>query len=528
MKKVFFILAAGSLIALTLWFFYGRENQLVACENQDLAIEDTLQTISLLPDTSYESINELIYQIDVFDTITSGELSSFEDLYADIPGILTFRGSPTRKTPFYGEIENKPSKVTVEWVFTTDYDAVQTDFGVWGGGTGWTGQPLYIPYSDSLKNTFLEKSPGLTTAFSGEEIIIGSLAGYVYFIDYQTGKASRQSINVHNPIKGTPSLDPSFNGNLYVGQGIPREKPFGALVINLYSHKQVQFFPEDKNAWRGWGAYDSSPIAVGEFLFRCGENGTVYKFLREEQGLKLHSTLRYKVKGKNAPGIESSPAIYKNYGYITDNHGNIICFNLNTLQPVWRYNNYDDTDGSPVVEVENDIPFIYTGCEIDKQGTEGQSHFVKLNGLTGEKIWEQKISGKRKKDGEKWSDGGMFSTPLIGMKDCDSMIFSNFCIHTATNKADLIAFNKYNGNIIYRTALKQYAWSSPIAICNKNDEMFIFTGDIDGAIYLIQGKTGEIILRQPVGNNFEGSPIIIGNSVVVGSRGREIYKLKIE
>jgi outer membrane protein assembly factor BamB len=333
---------------------------------------------------------------------------------------------------------------------------------------------------------------------------------------------------VHNPIKGTPSFDPSFNGNLYVGQGIPREKPFGQVLLNLFSHKQTQFFPEDKAAWRGWGADDSSPVVVDKFLFWCGENGTVYKFLRDEQNLIKHSTLRYKVDGKNAPGIESSPAIYKNYGYLTDNHGNIICFNLNTLNPVWYYDNHDDTDASPVVEETDGVPFVYTGCEIDKQGTEGQSYFVKLNGLTGEKVWEQKISGKRRKDGEKWFDGGMFATPLVGIMDCDSMIFSNFCINTPAYRGEFIAFNKNTGDIIYRTILNQYAWSSPVAVCNKNNEMFIFTADTDGNIYLIQGKTGEIVLKQKIGTNFESSPIIVGNSVIMGSRGREIYKLSIE
>jgi outer membrane protein assembly factor BamB len=226
--------------------------------------------------------------------------------------------------------------------------------------------------------------------------------------------------------------------------------------------------------------------------------------------------------------MESSPAIYKNYGYLSDNHGNIICFNLNTLKPVWHYDNHDDTDASPVVEEENGIPVVYVACEIDKQGSEGFSYFTKLNGLTGEKIWEQKISGKRKQIREKWFDGGVFATPLIGIKDCDSMIFTNFCIYGTGLKGEFIAFNKNTGEIIYRTQLKQYAWSSPVAFCNKNGEMIVFTADTGGNIYLIHGKTGEIILSQKIGNNFESSPIVIQNSVVLGSRGREIYKLKIE
>ena len=495
-------------------------------ERHVLSMQDSVP--SFLPDTVYASVNSLIYQIDHFNDSVSGSLSSLNDLYTDCNGILNFRGSPSNTMPFYGEIAERPTKIYVEWVFRTDYGPQKTLFGIWGGGTGWTGQPLYISWPDSIKNAFLAQSTGLTDSFTGEEVIVASLCGKVYFIDWQTGKPSRQAIDVQNPVKGTPSLDPSLNGNLYVGHGIPRSRSFGKAVINLFLHQQTQFFDEDKMAWRRWGAYDSSPIAVDRFLFWCGENGTVYKYLRDEPLITIHSTLRYRVKGKSAPGMESTPAVYKDYGYLTDNHGNIICFNLHTLQPVWVYDNHDDTDASPVVAEENGMPVVYTGCEIDKQGKEGVSYFVKLNGLTGEQIWEQKISGKRLNRKKDWSDGGMFATPLLGIGDCDSLIFCNFCIHQSALKGEFIAFNKYTGHLAYRIQLKHYAWSSPVGFLSEKGEMIVFTADAIGNIYLIQGNTGEILLTQKVGNNFESSPVAIGNRVVIGSRGREIYKLCIE
>ena len=59
------------------------------------------------------------------------------------------------------------------------------------------------------------------------------------------------------------------------------------------------------------------------------------------------------------------------------------------------------------------------------------------------------------------------------------------------------------------------------------DEMFVFTADTQGRVYLIDGRTGEIILSRKIGENFEASPIAVGNSVVIGSRGRKIFKLSI-
>ena len=81
--------------------------------------------------------------------------------------------------------------------------------------------------------------------------------------------------------------------------------------------------------------------------------------------------------------------------------------------------------------------------------------------------------------------------------------------------------------MVYRIPLRYYAWSSPIAFYNENHEMFIFTGDTSGYIYLIDAETGKILFKKWVGNNFESSPVVIDNHVVVGSRGQEIYKFEI-
>jgi hypothetical protein len=57
--------------------------------------------------------------------------------------------------------------------------------------------------------------------------------------------------------------------------------------------------------------------------------------------------------------------------------------------------------------------------------------------------------------------------------------------------------------------------------------MFVLTGDTHGYIYLFDGKTGEKLFSQLIGINFESSPVVVGNCVVLGSRGNKIYKLKV-
>lgn len=526
MRKTFFY--AGILFSLICLCACGSAGSSQSGSQDSVFVKiDSLENVNLPPhpDTTYASVKNLkVVKVDTFLKNVPGKLENYDNQYDNVDGILTFRGAPSRETPFSGKVKGTPSTVKVEWVFNTGAGMT----GRWGGGSGWTGQPLYVNWSDEqLKRIKTEAAQYVTPALSNKEIIVGSLAGKVFFIDYETGKASRQAYNIGNPIKGTASIHPSLNGNIFVGQGINSTRPFGAIIFNLYNHKEVSFFKEDRNAWRAWGAYDSSPIAVGQFVFRPGENGTLYKLYCKGDSVKLHSTLRFRSANGNAAGMESSIAIHRNYGYIADSDGNILCINLDNLNVVWHYRNHDDTDATIVVAEENGVPYLYTGCEIDSQGANGYSWFTKINGLNGEMVWSTQIDG-RCINGEKKVEGGMFSTPLIGHGDCEGMIFSHFVTHKTGQPGEFVAFDRKTGKTIYRVTLKNYSWSSPIAVFNEKNELFIFTGDVVGNVYLLRGKSGEILHTSHVGNNFESSPIIIGNKVVCGSRGAEIYKMSIE
>ena len=487
---------------------------------------DTASAQCDLPDTTYTSAKGIEYQIEILDTLADANLRSHRDLYADAPGIFTFRGSPRRDMPYAGKLDSVPSLIEVAWTFRTDFDSRQTDYGIWGGGSGWTGQPVFVEWSDSLMDMQRERSTKLTAQFSNREIIVGSLCGNVYFIDFATGKASREALIGKNPIKGSISLDPRLNGNLYVGQGIPSEGAIGAVVYNIFDHKQLDYFGRDNKAWRRWGAYDASAIVVDDFVIRPGENGTIYKLATTENSVSMQSKMRYRKSGI-APGIESSPAVYKNYLFTSDNRGNILCTNINTLKPVWCFSNADDTDATIIVAEEDGEVVLYAGSAVDKQTSPGYCHFTKLNALTGEVIWQNKIACRKMGDSTKTIEGGMFSTPLLGHGDCEGLIFTNICGMGTSDTGTFVAINRKSGKVVYSTRLAHYSWSSPVALYTADEKMYIFTGDVIGNAYLIEASTGRIIFKQRLANNFESSPVVIDNYVCVGSRGREIHMFRI-
>lgn len=480
-----------------------------------------------LPDTMYASANVVQYVVEQEDSLAH-PLRDLDDRYQKANGIFVFRGNLLRNADYVGRVKGIPSQVEIAWEFETASDNTQTKFGVWGGGSGWTGQPLYVQWSEEQMADFRKQSPGLTADFGREEIMVGSLCGKGYFINYETGKASRQPLDLGNVVKGTMSLDPELM-NLYVGQGVPRQPgPFGCQVFDLQKHERTFFFGPDPKAWRGWNAFDSNAIVAGGYLFWCGENGSVYKYERSQGSLQRVAVMRYRVSGM-APGIESSLCVYRNYGYFSDNRGNVICINLNTMRPVWHYDNHDDSDGTMVCREENGTPYLYTACEVDKQGEAGVCHFIKLNGLNGECVWEQNIACHRVNLQNKTLDGGMYASPLMGSGDCKDMIFANICRNGAAKTVgELTAFSTKDGQILYTVPYGQFAWSSPIAFYNEKNELFIFAGDASGVVRIIRGKTGEVLCKLVVGYNFESSPIAIGNTAVVGARGNKIYKFVIK
>lgn len=503
------IIHIGSLALFLTAFFSCNANKTES--NKDMIDSDSIANEPLfnLPDTCYASAEKVKYRIDSADSLDHPLIEDTLDRYAQ-QDVCTFRMNPMRNADFGGHVTGIPDTIEVAWRFDTGYDFRETVVGSFGGGTGWTGQPLYIK--------------------SKNQIIIGSLCAKAYFLDYETGKEMAPAISTHNPIKGTPSLDLEMN-NLYIGQGVPSEQPFGHITIDLTSHKETFSMGRDPKAQRGWGAYDPSAIIVGGYLFWPGENGTLYKFKRKPGGLELVSALRYTVNGI-APGMENSLCVYRNYGYTGDNRGNIICVNLNTMKPVWWYDNHDDIDATPVCEVENGIPYVYIGCEVDKRTDLNKAHLVKLNGLTGEPVWEQVLDCHQLVLGKKHLDGGFYGTPLLGVGDSKDMLFDNVCRNggdgRGSGSGQFIAFSKKDGHIVYTIQLNQFAWSSPVYFLNEKNEMIILTGDSGGTLYLIKAKTGEVLFKKCVASNFESSPCVIGNTAVVGSRGNGIFKFVIK
>ena len=471
------------------------------------------------------------YKEENVEEIPFDDIQVFQEKYTEMEGIITFRGNNLRNFASYGVSNIEEEKLEEIWDVTTSTST-------WGGGAGWTGQPVIVRWSEEIKEIMnIEEEFKSQEGFT--EVIYGSLGGKVYFIDLHTGKQSREPIYIKNPIKGSISIDPREYPLLYVGDGINESGKFGYRIFSLIDGEELYFINGiDSFAYRGWGAFDSSGIVNlnTDTLIEAGENGILHKiklnteFDIENKTLNISPEIikyRYKIKGNSHQGIENSVAIYRNLAYFGDNGGSIQCIDLTSMKPIWVLEKSDDTDSTITIEVVENIPYLYTGTEVDKQGTKGDALLRKINGITGEIIWMKQYECLSIL-GEKPNNGGALATNVIGKNEIDNMIIFTLGRYNTLNAGLMVALDRETGEEIWTWEMPYYAWSSPVDFYNEEGKAYIVQCDSIGNMYLLEGSTGNILDKINLGANIESSPAIFEDTIVVATRGGKIFGVKIK
>ena len=88
-----------------------------------------------------------------------------------------------------------PKEVTVDWIYDTPIPREPEELARWGGGTGWSGQPVIVTWPDSCM-TKIRKAPGTLPEFGQREAIFGSLCGKVFFIILRYKQRLPRSFNL--------------------------------------------------------------------------------------------------------------------------------------------------------------------------------------------------------------------------------------------------------------------------------------------------------------------------------------------
>lgn len=489
-----------------------------------------------------QDISALEYQLFGINETDSTEQIIFSTEYNETNGIFCFRGNPQRNNPVRGTLAKKPSGFKVDWIFETERDDRVGKTGTWGGGSGWTGQPLVVKWPNEIKVKLYGATSDFIQQNNNKEVIVGSLCGNIYFLDWEKGIPTRPHLSIHNPIKGTVSVDPRMNGLLIVGQGIPNDSlRFGSYIFNMFTGKEVYYRSGlDATANRAWGAFDSNSLIDPKtgYWFHPAENGQIYKAkIGADVTLTKPTKFNFSVKNKREQGLEASMSAWNNLGYFGDNSGNVFCLDLMTMRPIWYFDNLDDTDASMVLDLqENHHPYLYIGNEVDKQGATGMAYIRKLDATTGKEIWKIGRECAATTLNGRINSGGVLASVLPGKQKAKHLVFGIFSRTLALSGAEpnnsfageFVAINKITGKEAYKIKLPNYSWASPIALYTKQGDCYVFFTDVFGNVYLIDGLTGKIIHKEHYGVVWESSPVAWGNRIVVGARGNRIYSFVIE
>ena len=475
----------------------------------------------------------------------------FPEQFTEIEGVLTFRGDHHRSTPVWGTSSVTEREFEVAWQFKTTRGRYEQVKKAWGGGAGWTGQPSIIRWPPEVRAVMNLKSQHKEDD-GFLEVVQGSLDGRVYFLDLATGLPSREPtfwnaaterfdadyINVRNPIKGSLSLDPRGFPLLYVGQGVPQVGPIGFRIFSLLDGQLLHFIPgRDRDAYRSWGAFDSSALINREndSMVLGGENGLLYRvrlnteFDPSVPSLSLSpevSRLRMKLSGQPKQGIENSVVAHKNLVWFADNGGAVYCVDLRdgAVKWVWHGPHADDTNPTLVLALEEERPVLYYGAELDLQkGLSQKAWLRKLDGLNGALLWEQGfasgVTGPL--------NSGVYGTVALGTGQLDHLLFAVVSGFPVDNAFRLMALERSTGDTLWNFDGDTYSWSSPLFFWSEEGEPWLVQGDARGRLRLLDARTGEEVAQVSLGANVEASPAMFEGRIVVGTRVENIFGIDI-
>ena len=495
------------------------------------------------------------------------------DEYNTLDGVSTYRGNNYRNEPSFGTADITQEKLTL-----LDIDKTTMKIGRWGG-SACTGQPLVVKWTGQ---TLVNMDGMLKDEFKGRdeltEVIIASADGNIYFMELSTGEKTRDFIKIGSPTKGTPSLDPRGYPIIYVGQGLNPEGSTTAcndMYFRAYSLIDGELLysfgaaTKDPAAYRNWQAYDASPLidAATDTLIEPGENGILYTAKLNTDYDEAAGTLtmtpdplvkytytstrnQSAYNGRGVWGMENSPVGWRNYVFFTDNAGMLQCVDLNTMQLVYANDMGNDSDVSMLLEedIGNDTFYLYTASEFDDTvvnatSSSGESYARKINGLTGEIIWEKAFPVYTAIDGG--VDGGILSSPILGkegttMEGLIIYTVSSLIKDDGSKTAMIVALDKLTGELVWQADMENSGWtpSSPAPVYTPDGQGYIVQCLYKGTIKLIKADADSasvvdtINVSEELGteepNSFEATPVVYGNTIVVGSRSQHFFFLTID
>ena len=464
----------------------------------------------------------------------------YGDDYTTMEGVITFRSNNFRDGGTYGYADIQEGKFGDSWYVPT---GTLTYGGETWSGNGWVGQPLIVRWPRETK-AIMNMYDWAKEDDSLVEVIYASMDGNIYFLDLNTGKKTRDTLSVGFTFKGAGALDPRGYPILYVGAGYDSAKGTSRVfIISLIDFKTLYTFGNnDPFSLRGALSYfDGSPLVDAETdqLIYPGENGILYiiklntEYDMEAATINIHPvTVKWHYYGTRTSlyhywvGMEDSPVIWRSHLIVADNGGRLMCIDLNTLELDWVQDILDDSNGSPVLSIEDGHPYIYISTSFHlgwRSSTTAPIPIFKIDAENGEILWHKDYMCYT----EKGVSGGVQSTIALGKNDLEGYIYVTVAKTDRNSNGILVCLDRETGEVVWEHHAF-YTWSSPILVYNEAGKGWLVYCNYGSNMYLMDPLTGEVLDTFALGGGVEASPAAFDNTVVVGTRQCKIWGVKMK
>jgi len=425
---------------------------------------------------------------------------------ATIPGVLTFRGNPTRTYYGRGPMPSAPHPI---WRYPgAAMCSVSEDRGelsTWCG-TGWTGEPAVF------------ERDGRTW------LVFGAYDRAVHFVDAATGEDILPPFPTGDLIKGSVTIDPNGFPLVYFGS---RDGFFRVLAFDRAQPTELwRLSASDVSPTKWNDDWDGSSLVLGDYLFEGGENSQVH-VVKLNRGRAADGTVSVAPSLVwNAPGwddellaaadnevsIESSVAISGDTLYFANSGGLVQGWDISGLrtgtglpQRVFRFWTGEDTDASLVVD---DQGMLYVGSEWEKHRPRaaevGQMMKLDPHRADNPLVWSHKDEGPDK--------SGVWGTPGV---TGDLVIFTTY-------SGRALGIDRTTGAVRWEKRLPAPLMGSPSIV----DGIWL-QGDCDGVLHAYDVRDTSVdppeLWQVPLGSCIESTPAVWNGRVYIGTRGGFVY-----
>lgn len=529
----------------------GNDSNLCAGPGSDNTTAPPVETTPALPEPSFEPYStELTDPTILIETVginingeTLAEDEKYEasedeavffgygDNYTDMEGIITFRGNNFRDGGSYGYAGMEDFQLDGVWNYTT---GTLTHNGYVWTGSGWTGQPLIVKWPKETKE-IMNMYDWAKEDDELVEVIYATMDGNIYFLDLRTGEKTRDTLRMGYTFKGAGALDPRGYPILYIGSGFDSDLGTSrAFIISLIDFSIMYEFGDwDDFSLRGELCYfDASPLVDAETdqLIYPGENGIVYLMklnteYDEEAGtlsINPDNIRKWHYYGERTSlysywvGMEGSPMIWCGHMIMCDNGGNLMCLDLNTLELVWVQDILDDSNGTPVLSIEDGHPYIYVSTSFHfgwRSYNQATVPIWKIDAENGEIVWQVDYECYT----ESGVSGGVQSTIALGKNDLEGLIYVTVAKTDRYNNGVLACIDTASGEVIWEHEA-YYTWSSPVLVYNEDGSGYVVYCTYGNNMYLLDGLTGEVYDSFNLLGGVEATPAVYEDMIVVGTR----------